>query len=494
MAQMVFVADDGFSGRELWTTDGTARGTGLLADIWPGGGPGSPTYLARLDAGHAVFAGTDPEHGNEPWITDGTAAGTRLILDISALESGFGGSSPRSFTQLDEGRVLFVAGDAEHGNEPWVTDGTAAGTEVLELVPGSAGGYVSGSFIALGDGRALFAASDPGLGNELWVTDGTQGGTFLVKDLYPGSNGSYPGSSSSRGMISLGDGRAILSAEDNLHGRELWISDGTEAGTSLLADLSPGTISYYPGSGDQPLSSSPGNFTALAPGRILFTATDPEHGTELWFTDGTADGTRLVVDLWPGNAPSYSGANPAANSSNPGQILPLGDGLALVSADDGVHGREFWVTDGSAEGTSLLADIWSGGGSGNPGSATSSYSPYPPYQPQPAVGPGGSIALCKGVALFSATDPVHGTELWITDGTAEGTRMLEDINRGIQGFAGSNPSYFAALGDGRVVFTADDGVNGMEPWITDGTAAGTHLLDNINPGAAGSGAQGYLLL
>ena len=492
MAQLVFVADDGFNGRELWTTDGTARGTDLLADIWPGGGPGNPTSLARLDTGRAIFAGTDPEHGNEPWITDGTAAGTHLILDISAVESGFGGSSPRSFSPLDEGRVLFAASDPEHGSEPWITDGTAAGTQVLELVPGSTSGYVSGAFLALGDGRALFAASGASGGTELWVTDGTSGGTQPVKDIYPGSSGSYPGASSGRGMISLEDGRAIFSAEDDIHGRELWISDGTEAGTTLLADLAPGTTSYSGSSSSYPLGSSPTNFTAIGPGRILFTASDPEHGNELWFTDGSAEGTRLVLDLWPGRAPTYAGGTPTANSSGPGQILSLGNGRALVSADDGVHGREFWVTDGSAEGTSLLADIWPGGGSGNPGGATSSYTPYPPYGP--TGGPGGSLALDGGGALFSATDPVHGTELWFTDGTTEGTRLVADINRGLQGYAGSTSSYFAALGEGRAIFTADDGVNGTEPWVTDGTSAGTYLLSNIYPGATGSGAQGFLLL
>jgi ELWxxDGT repeat protein len=363
---------------------------------------------------------------------------------------------------------------------------------VLELLPGNASNYVSGGFLALGDGRALFAASNGSEGTELWVTDGTDAGTALVKDINPGPTGSYPGVSGVRGMISLGDGRALFGAEDSLHGRELWISDGTEAGTTLLADLAPGTISYYPGSSESPASGNPANFTALAPGRILFTASDPEHGNELWITDATAEGTHLVADLWPGNAIPYSGANPAANSSSPGQILPLGNGRALVSADDGVHGREFWVTDGTAEGTSLLADIWPGGGSGNPGSATATYTPYPP--PASPGAPGGSLALDNGTALFSATDPVHGNELWITDGTAEGTRLLENITRGMQGFANSTPSYFAALGDGRVVFSADDGVNGIEPWVTDGTAAGTHLLSNIFPGAAGSGAQGFLLL
>lgn len=89
-------------------------------------------------------------------------------------------------------------------------------------------------------------------------------------------------------------------------------------------------------------------------------------------------------------------------------------------------------------------------------------------------------------------ETVHGNELWITDGTPDGTRLVEDINRNVQGYANSVPSYFAALEGGRVVFMADDGANGAEPWISDGTPEGTQLLRNINPGAAGSGAFGFV--
>ncbi len=496
MTTLVFSADDGSVGRELWTTDGTAAGTRLLADAWPGGGSGNPTSLTSLGDGRAVFAATDPVHNTEPWVTDGTTAGTRLVLDINAANSGFGASYPGSFALLEDGRALFVASDPEHGSEPWVTDGTAEGTRLLETNPGPAGSYLSGAFVALGDGRALFGMGDPERGSELWVTDGTQGGTSLVADINPGPSGSFPGGypGGPPAMAPLGDGRAVFAAEDGASGRELWISDGTAGGTYLLADLWPGTYNPYPGSGDFPGSGSPSEFAALGPGRVLFAATDPDRGTELWITDGTADGTRLVADLWTGMSVPYPGAFPAAASSRPGDITALGDGRAVFAAEDGANGRELWVTDGTEAGTRLVADVWEGGGSGNPGGVSYLLPPSPPRGPPygPPTGPGGIFALGDGRALFSATDPARGTELWITDGTAAGTRLVEDINRDAQGFAGSNPSHFAALDDGRVVFAADDGANGAEPWITDGTSGGTRLLRDINPGEAGSGASGFV--
>ncbi|WP_431270048.1 hypothetical protein [Dankookia sp. P2] len=140
-----FAAADGLNGRELWTTGGTARGTDLLAELWPGGGPGNPTSPVRLGAGHVLVAGTEPQPGSEPWITDGTAAGTHRILDINAAESGFSGSSPSNSTPLGDGRALFVASDPIHGSGAWVTDATADGTHLLgNIFPGATGSGAQG--------------------------------------------------------------------------------------------------------------------------------------------------------------------------------------------------------------------------------------------------------------------------------------------------------------------------------------------------------------
>jgi ELWxxDGT repeat protein len=85
--------------------------------------------------------------------------------------------------------------------------------------------------------------------------------------------------------------------------------------------------------------------------------------------------------------------------------------------------------------------------------------------------------LGNGRAVFVADDGVHGTELWVTDGSAAGTSLVKDIHLGSQG---AYLHHFAAIGNGQAVFSADEGINGIELWVTDGTSLGTHLVKNIN--------------
>src|SRR2546428_1971648 len=89
-----------------------------------------------------------------------------------------------------------------------------------------------------------------------------------------------------------------------------------------------------------------------------------------------------------------------------------------------------------------------------------------------------------GVVFFTARDGANGTELWRTDGTAAGTVLVKDI------WVGPNSSdpgnlvdvngtlFFAALEPGQ----ASD-PSGRELWKSDGTAAGTVRVKDINPGA-----------
>ena len=89
---------------------------------------------------------------------------------------------------------------------------------------------------------------------------------------------------------------------------------------------------------------------------------------------------------------------------------------------------------------------------------------------------------------FSASDGTHGNELWMSDGTSNGTVMVKDINSG-SGDSMSQNGYdlyhLTSVGN-TVYFSADDGINGLELWKSDGTANGTMMVKDINSGSGSS--------
>ncbi|MGD0272769.1 MAG: ELWxxDGT repeat protein [Gaiellaceae bacterium] len=262
----------------------------------------------------------------------------------------------------------------------------------------------------------------------------------LVADITPGAGGSYPSH-----LAAIG-GSLYFSARDSVHQTELWTSNGTEAGTAMVKDIN--TNPY--GSG------SPGGFTTLG-SSVYFGATDGSgvgnHGGELWKSDGTPDGTVMVADI-----------NPGIGDSNLWALTTLGAGLYFF-AEDGVHGSELWKSDGVVGGTTeIVKDI-------NPG-----YD-YPD-----------DLTVFNGNLYFRASDgsAAHGYELWKSDGTPGGTAMVKDINPGGGDGLGT---YYTDLTDfnGSLYFQADDGVNGIELWKSDGVVGGTtEMVKDINPGSATS--------
>ncbi len=148
------------------------------------------------------------------------------------------------------------------------------------------------------------------------------------------------------------NGVLCFQANDGSNGTELWKSDGTGVGTVLLKDINPGD-SYGPS--PNPLSSYPGLFTEIN-STLFFVARDYTHGYELWKSDGTTEGTALVIDILTGETQN------GPLSSNPSYFENAGDTL-LFAATDETHGNELWRSDGTGSGTSMVKDINEGVGS-----------------------------------------------------------------------------------------------------------------------------------
>jgi ELWxxDGT repeat protein len=168
---------------------------------------------------------------------------------------------------------------------------------------------------------AFFAATGPG-GRELWKTDGTEAGTVRVKNIRPGSKNSYPSE-----LTPVG-GLLYFAATGELGDRELWVSDGTSAGTHRVKNINPA-------------GSSEPFYLANVNGTLFFSA-HSAGGRELWKSDGTAAGTVRVKDLVPG-----------AGSSSPEGIIAVGD-LAFFTAFNSADKYQVWRSDGTWAGTFRL--------------------------------------------------------------------------------------------------------------------------------------------
>lgn len=292
-----FVADDGKTGSELWKTDGTEAGTVQVKDILPGPDTSSPSELTVV-GGEIFFTALDDTNETDLWKTDGTESGTVLVYDANA-------SSVYYLTQLTEsgGKLFFTAEDATPGNET---------------------------------------------GYELWVSDGTSAGTQLVRDINPDQSViDRP-----QELTDVNGTLFFTSYDNGYYNRELWKSDGTAAGTVMVADLGidPGDDLVDPSDDDPTISSYPSGLTNVD-GVLYFAAEDFELGIELFKSDGTEAGTVMVADLDP------------AGSSDPTELTAF-NGEVFFAADDGTLGNQLYKSDGVT--IELVRDVTEGLGSANP--------------------------------------------------------------------------------------------------------------------------------
>ena len=443
-------------GAELWITDGSADGTRQVKNIHEAG-DGAPTHFTKV--GNRWFFSADSDaSGRELWVTDGTEAGTRLVKDIHET----GDSNPSQLVALAD-KLIFSATNGINGMELWISDGTADGTKMLkDIYSGSPSPGIK--YATYFNNKVYFAARDrSSLGDELWETDGTTDGTKITLRISSGKVphiNQYEGSIPSQLVAS--NGRLYFTAKNNTRqSREQPVN--MESHTVMLdgsvvsiGDLRPGALGSFPASYTEVKFSSgtatvftatqgmgseiwmhsgnsrtrltnfnnsaarPGFLTA-AGNKLFFAAQTPTQGYELMVSEGTAASTKVVKDISPGQHGSYIRnitpladkvifvAHKAASkvAVRPVKTKEKAARLAIRTTDS------LWVSDGSEAGTSEILTL-------EKGTSLKQFIPF------------------AGKILFSADNGINGQELWITDGTKDGTRLLKDIRNGSDS---SNPTF-----------------------------------------------------
>ena len=417
------------TGTALWSSDGTAEGTRKYLDMGLAYPPANPLTLSV--AGDTVLLGDT----GRLYTSDGTAEGTAFLKNLNLVSSNL--YSPQSAV-LPDGRLLFSAYEIS-GARPWVSDGTGSGTVELRGAEGQRL-LAPGNITRLGD-RVLLWADDGVHGAEPWVTDGTPEGTRLVRDIFRDD------SARPLGLTDV-EGTLFFTAFDAAHGRELWKTDGTAEGTVLVKEL--GTLSHH-----QPLK-----LTRVGSSLFFFTEFS---GLSLWKSDGTEAGTVLLRELGR-NLYSYQTRTAVVGST------------FFFTTSTPTLGTELWKSDGTAKGTELVVDLTPG--------TRSTFPLTEWYNPRASL-----LYGTKSGLYFAANDGVHGLEPWTSDGTARGTVLLRDVVPGLAGSVAELAGFVPVGPQGGVAFTASNGVNGLELWMTDGTPAGTRQVADVAEGAMSASPQ-----
>ena len=450
----------------LWTSDGSEAGTVLVASLGYGSRVGA-VYVPRVIGQLLYFVAQDGSaYRNNGdvliyglWRSDGTTDGTSRIATIDEgpyLSDGIEleGVNGRPFF-----RRLATPDEPlrQAGAELWTVDETFSEVVMVRDVNGPSGHSNAADFTVLGN-QLLFVADDGVHGIELWKLDALGGTPALLKDTRPGPEGGANGR-----LTRVGDQVFFTVRYGSSTAVDLWRTDGTAAGTIRLTfnHITPDNLVEFNGrlyfiarlNGDYEDWSSDGTVAGTAPvtkfaefglsqhvpskltvhgDRIFFA-----YGSQLWSTDGTWLGAAFVVNAAP-EEPTFS----LVNLTSAGRYL-------FFSAWNGL-----WRSDGTTAGSIRLKQI-----------QHDSARPY--YQ--------SGFAAAGERIFFRGYDAEHGYELWTSDGTVEGTKMVVDA---MPGDAHSSLSSMTSF-NGRVFysFTTTDGSSGL--WASDGTAAGTHLVHSV---------------
>ncbi|MEM9982123.1 MAG: T9SS type A sorting domain-containing protein, partial [Bacteroidota bacterium] len=303
------------------------------------------------------------------------------------------------------------------------------------------------------DGNVYFRANN-GTDNELWVTDGTEAGTQSF-NINPTDN-SFPNN------LIVYNGQLYFEADNGTDGDELYTYSGSGTPT-LVEDINEG-------SGD----SNPSDFVVFN-GNLYFEAAEGDN-TALYKYDGNM--VAQVVDISPSENDGIAGMTvfnntlyfEADNGTDGDQLFqlsatevltstvinPTGDanpnsffewnGKLYFEADDGTNGSELWETDGNT--TQMVANINTSGDSDI-----------------------GEFAVFQNQLYFKATDATAGDELFRYDGVNPPS-LVADINTGAPD---SNPDDLIVMGD-QLFFEADTETEGRELYVYDGTNPPSILL------------------
>lgn len=372
--------------------------------------------------------------------------------------------TPNLFIPMKNNKIFFFAEDKASECVPHLSDGTATGTARVSTVFPTLDHYqvydAINDRVFFSGAKDVFAAAKAD--EELYVSDGTAAGTKKLKDIETtGEYGSKPS------QLTMLNGKVVFKTSAGKVG--LWASDGTETGTIQLSTLNISSIQFYQN-------------------KIYFWGKQGDFGTDkLWVTDGTVAGTKLF------SIPNLTYLQNLAFTENASYVFDSGQlkkinlntfatTLIYDTKTSGpvntlftMNGKEYFSTVkyswGVATDKNILYEI-----DGTTGEAKIIKEFKNRISSDPYV--------AENFAVFKTTSAIDEEEILIFNGTTAGAIEI-DLKEG----AGSYAEHFCRAGN-RIYFTAGHKTTtkdyGRELMVTDGTVGGTKMVADLSVGT-GSG-------
>jgi len=374
--------------------------------------------------------------------------------------------------QINCNEVLFItANDNSLGGnyELWATAGTPASTyKVKEINPNGSSVSFDQIYTSF-NGKHYFSADNGSLGRELWRTDGTEDGTILIKNINV-ANGNLSSTPSVMNVVgnkmvfyAFTDTQGTVSHSMDEFENVSFLSNRTIYENNVLFDnkllfesfsltLSEAVIHTTDGiTLEEKLFNS--NY-AFSPARItlvdnkLFYFTFNNGGNvSLWVTE--ADGSSSPIEL-----KTFSGISSNRVVDDTEMQVVSFQGKLFFSADDSNGGYTLWKSDGTVSGTQKVKDLDNS------------------LAPTEVIG----LRVLNNQLIFQARGTAAG--LWSSDGTDAGTTKLSAAILQLGNFHGVS---YPVIANNKYFYQANDSVNGNELWVSDGTSSGTKMVKNINP-------------
>ena len=432
---LFFATEEPSLGLELWLSQGSAESTAPVADLCPGPCSGAPTALG-VAGGRFYFVAHYSSFWSDLAVYSVLPSGLdlqRVLVQsddvrLAFLESPY----PQGYFAEVAGRAVFVALRSDGSKVLLTSSGREGDTVQIFHFADVLDNRFPHGLTQVDASRVTFFLA-PGYDehvDELWVTDGSTAGTRSLRPL-----GAYAQPSSPQ---NAGSAAYFISRADT--GSNLWITDGTDLGTAQLTHFEDPTSRL------QALD--------VGPSRAYFLVLSATAGQELWSTDGTPANTHPATSFGYHEPFGYD-ANLLARHS----FLAVAGSRAYFIASDGIHSPQLWRTDGDPASTTVVAEICT------------------------ELECGGSWVEAVGDrALFSGASDL-GDELMITDGSGEAASVVLDI---CPGSCSSRPQGQKVLNSGRVIFsTYPDPFSGIVQLCRP-------TEPPRGPGPASSGARGDL--